>query len=121
VIAILLVLGATVLLVRKTVDVIGIMPKRPVPMGPGLLYTIVPLCTVTVYHPIRRRMAMYAYVSWLKSFEEPQVRRRKSWRLVDIWGRFGLKSTRSVTPVSIRLPLRGRGRGNTVTELQGPE
>jgi hypothetical protein len=114
VIAILLVLITTVLVVRKTIDFIGITPKHPYPMGPGLMYGIVPLCIGAVYHPIRRRIAMYEYVTWLKSFEEPQPQppRGQSWRLAGIFGRFGTKST-GVSQVSIKLQLRGRGDAAT--------
>jgi hypothetical protein len=65
-------------------------------------------------------MAMYAYLSWLKSFEEewvePQTGRSRS--LVDIFGQFGRKARRTVTQINIRLPL--RGHGNTAVELRGP-
>jgi hypothetical protein len=110
------------LLIGKVLGDLGVVFRNPYPTGHLILKAFALLCVVFVYHPIRRRMAMYAYLSWLKSFEEeweePQTRRGRIWRLVDIFGRFGRKATRRVKQINIRLAL--RGRGNTATELQGP-
>ena len=112
-IAILLVVVA-VSFVRKAVGVLGILPKIIIPILTTLIPTIAPLCVAVVYHPIRSRVAMYAYVSWLKSFEEPQKHSENSWRLVDIPCRFRPK-LRSITQVSIE--LLSRGRGNSAIKL----
>jgi hypothetical protein len=110
------------LLIGKVLGDLGVVFRSPYHAGRLIVQALAVLCVVYVYHPIRRRMAMYAYLSWLKSFEgeweEPQTRRGRIWRLVDIFGRFGRKATRRVKQINIRLPL--RGRGNTATELQGP-
>jgi hypothetical protein len=44
---------------------------RPSPVVPAVLHSMGPLIAIWVYHPIRRRVAMFSYISWLKSFEEP--------------------------------------------------
>lgn len=55
------------LLIGKILGNLGVVFTNP--NGHLILRAFAPLCVVFVYHPIRRRMAMYAYLSWLKSFE----------------------------------------------------
>lgn len=118
-IAVLPVLVGLWFFIRKVLNVLGVVFYRSIGFFVGR--ALQPLCALLVYHPIRRRMAMYAYLYWLESFEEewvkPPAHRSRSWRLVGIFGRFGRKARRKVTH-NIRLAL--RGRGNTTTELQGP-
>ncbi|KAI9772984.1 MAG: hypothetical protein M1840_008866 [Geoglossum simile] len=105
-------------------DALGV-PKTPLPIGSMVIYIFGSLCVALVYHPIRARLAMHAYISWLKSFEEewvePQTLRNRIWRLVGVFfgrfGRLGRRDTRGATQPSINLPT--RGRGNSATEFPG--
>jgi hypothetical protein len=120
-ITILLVMVGMGSVIVATRDALGV-PERPLPIGPFVVRVFGPVCGVLVYNPIRKRLAMYAYISWLKSFEEewvePQTRRNRSWRLVGMFlGRIGRRTTRGVTQMSINLPP--RGRGNSATEFPG--
>jgi hypothetical protein len=53
-------------------DALGIR-ETPLPHSFIIIYIFGLLGAAFVYDPIRRRLAMYAYKSWLKSFEDEYV------------------------------------------------
>jgi hypothetical protein len=49
----------------------------PSPHATVIVYVFGPICAMFVYEPIRKRLAIYAYISWLKSFEDEYMQRRR--------------------------------------------
>jgi hypothetical protein len=68
-------------------DALGITP-RPLPIGNIVIYIFGPLLAAIIYHPLRRRLAVFTYASWLKSFEEepmePLPRQSMTWRSLEM-------------------------------------
>jgi type III secretory pathway component EscR len=122
-ILVMLGLGYIVVTIR---DALGIR-QTPLPTGSIVISVFGPICALYVYDPIRRRLAMYTYISWLKSFEDehiqPQRRKNRILRFMSMhfrmllpsWGR---RVPRGVTQVSISL-LPMYHSENSTTEFPG--
>jgi hypothetical protein len=107
-------------------DALGIR-QTPFSTASIVISVFGPICTSYVYDPIRRRLAMYTYISWLKSFEDeyiqPQRRKNRILRFMSMhfrmllpsWGR---RVPRGVTQVSISL-LPVYHSENSTTEFPG--
>jgi hypothetical protein len=116
-------LGNIVIAIR---DALGI-PATPQPIGFVIVCLFGPICGMYVYDPIRRRLATYAYISWLKSFEDehmqPQRRKNRILRFVSmhfrrLLSRWGRRVPRGVAQVSFGL-LPVRHGENSTTEFPG--
>lgn len=110
-------------------DALGI-PQTVLPIGPVITLIVGPLLIIFVYDPIRRRLAMNAYISWLKSFEdEPVPRQRRRIRILRfvsmhfrrLLPRWAQRAPRGVTQVSLSLlPLhRHDPAESSTTEFPG--
>ena len=92
--------------------------QRPLPIGSTVLRVFGPLLGVIIYHPLRRRLAVFAYASWLKSFEEepmePRRHRSMTWRSLGmILGRCKRSLARGVRQIRNSYVLGGSGISRT--------
>ncbi|KAK5652174.1 hypothetical protein OQA88_10817 [Cercophora sp. LCS_1] len=53
-------------------DALGFVQRRPLPIGSTIVSLTGPLIAALIYSPIRKRVAMFSYKKWMKSFDEPQ-------------------------------------------------
>jgi hypothetical protein len=52
-------------------DAIG-LPSGPMPHAAILIWLLGPILAAVIYVPIRNRLSMFGYISWLKTFDEPR-------------------------------------------------
>lgn len=119
--AVLLALGYLFVTVR---DALGFRP------GPSMHSFIIvwifgPLCAMFIYDPIRRRIGMYTYIAWLKSFDDDFVRtesqgdkrfrRLKSVFFECAWRPWNHRSRNAASQDSMSLPFVHQ-HGRTETE-----
>lgn len=55
-------------------DALGFVQKRPLPIGATIVNLTGPFIAALIYSPIRKRVAMFSYKRWMKSFDEPPER-----------------------------------------------
>ncbi len=119
-ILVIMIVGYIIVTIR---DALGI---RQTPLPHAAIITVIagPILVIYVYDPIRRRLMMRTYISWLKTFDDEHVQPQK--RITRIWWfirrqarrRWIQRAPRGVTQVSLTLLPRYQGE-NSRTEFPG--